>query len=69
MSQYKIGNLEEKLGNRSEKIPNKKKQKCDVYNGVYLNTSSELKSFAAKETSLSSYGVNGSEGDVITDET
>jgi hypothetical protein len=40
---------------------------------MYLEMSSEVKSsevtFAAEEASLSSYGVNGSEGDVITDET
>jgi len=39
---------------------------------MYLEMSSEVKSsqvtFAAEEASLSSYGVNGSEGDVITDE-
>ena len=39
---------------------------------MYLEMSSEVKSSqdtAAEEASLSSYGVNGSEGDVITDET
>jgi hypothetical protein len=40
---------------------------------MYLEISSEVKSsqitFAAEEASLSSYGVNGSVGDAITDET
>ena len=40
---------------------------------MYLEMSLEVKSsqvtFAVEEASLSSYGVNGSEGDVITDET
>jgi len=40
---------------------------------MYLETPSEVKSshvtFAAEEASLYSYGVNDSEGDVITDET
>jgi len=40
---------------------------------MYLEMSSEVKSsqvrFAAEGASLPSHGVNGSEGDVITDET
>ena len=72
MSQDKIRKVEGKLGKLSVKVPNKKTYNFNIYNSMYLEMSSEVKSsqvtFAAEEASLSSYGVNSSEGDVITDE-